>query len=82
MFTTPLTPEAQLARKIENRMAAKGASRRSVYLDARMTRRTFELSMSGERSFTINELMRIASVLDVPVSAIMPEEFTSLQESA
>jgi hypothetical protein len=47
-----------------------------------MTRRTFELSMSGERSFTINELMRIASVLDVPVSAIMPEEFTSLQESA
>lgn len=71
--TDTTAPEAEIAQKIESRLAAKGLSRKSIHDAAGISRPTFDRSMAGGRSFTINELIRIASKLGVPAYEILPD---------
>lgn len=82
MTTTQAPEAAELARKIEDRIAAKGVSRKSIYTKAGMSRDSFERSMSGTRSFTMIEIMNIAASLGVMVRDILPTVFTKPAQSA
>lgn len=76
MTTTQAPEAAELARKIEDRMAAKGVSRKSIYTKAGMSRDSFERSMVGTRSFTVIEIMNVSAALGVMVRDILPDTFT------
>lgn len=72
---TPLdtqAPEAEISQKIEKHLAARGLTRKSIHDAAGISRPTFDRSMAGGRSFTINELIRIAAKIGVPVYEILP----------
>lgn len=74
-MTTPQEVENQLARNIENHLAAKGITRKSLFDQAGISRNTFERKMAGG-GFTVQELMRFAPVLKVHVSELLPPELT------
>lgn len=76
-MTTTDAVESQLARNIENQLAARGLTRKSLYDRAGISRNLFERSMAGGRSFSVLELMRIASALGLHVSEILPESIKS-----
>lgn len=65
--------EAEIAQKIEQQLAAKGIPRTDIHAAAGISRPTFNAKMAGGRSFTVNELIRIAAKLGVPVYEILPE---------
>ncbi len=77
VMTTTDAVESQLARNIENQLAARGLTRKYLYDHAGMSRNLFEQCMAGGRSFKIVELMRIASTLGLHVSEILPESLKS-----
>lgn len=76
-MTTNQTVESKLADNIENHLAAKRVTRKTLFDQAGISRNTFERSMAGGRSFTVLELMRISAALGVHVSDILPHELIS-----
>lgn len=75
MSNTAEAAETQIAAKIQNLITAKGTTRKFVFDRARMSRGSFDRSMSGGRSFTIMEIMLIAKALDVEPDALLPSHW-------
>lgn len=81
-MTTANEAESQLARNIENHLAAKGVTRKALFDQAGISRNTFERHMANPGKFTVFQLMRIASVLNVNLSEILPNEAPTMAAAA
>ncbi|WP_028265900.1 helix-turn-helix domain-containing protein [Arthrobacter sp. MA-N2] len=81
-MTSPNEAESQLARNIENHLAAKGVTRKTLFDQAGISRNTFERNMANPGKFTVFQLRRIASALDVSLTEILPGEVPMMAAAA
>ena len=67
-----------IAKKIENRLAAKGMSRAALIRSAGIPRSTFERHMvNGGTTFTIQQVLAVADALGVAPADILPDSLVT-----
>jgi hypothetical protein len=62
--------ESRIKRKFEDRIKAKGLTRKAVYTAVGMSRNTFELKMAGG-DFGLREVIRLALFLDLDLDELV-----------
>lgn len=80
MINSPKHLRTVIAVKIQQHVDAKGLTRKQVFEAADMTRTTFDRSMRGARSFTIDELTAIAFALGTTPDLLLPNEWTTSRD--
>lgn len=65
--------EKSVAENIQRWIAARGATRKHVYVHAGMSRQSFERSIDGDRPLTIRELALIAEALGVDLDDLLQQ---------
>lgn len=68
--------DADIAGRITNALIVKGINVRSLSDETGISYPTLRRSLKGGRSFSFQEFRRIAAVLDVPPSALLPDSFS------
>lgn len=74
--------DRQVGSAIERYIAARGATRKHVYLSAGLSRQTFEKAIKGGTSFKLSELVKIADALGVTPYQLLPEAWSTTDEVA
>ena len=76
------TPAQDIADKVAAAILRSGRSKASVARDAGIPNTTFGRKLDGHVEFTFSELLRLAEVLGVAPSSLVPSEFRALAGAA
>lgn len=71
-------PAREIADKVAAAILRSGRSKASVARDAGIPYTTFGRKLDGHVEFTFSELLRLAEVLGVAPSSLVPAEFRTL----
>lgn len=71
-----LTADNEIANRISNALIVKNINVRNLSDTTGISYPTLRRSLKGGRSLTFQEFLKIADVIGVPASALLPESFT------